>query len=587
MRFVLAIVSFVVAIAAIGYGIAQRTILAEPDEVATAISVESDAPVTVIDGETLNAFEGSQSVVVEGSDSIYAAYGRTADVLGWIGEASYNRIGIDTETNELTSELVEGTEELVPDPSGSDLWYDDYVREDTLAFTVNVPESISFIIVSDGVEPAPNEIAISWPVDNSTPWAGPLIVGGSVLLLIGFASLLWALNHMRKARGPRRKQPKMPKLPKQPKYKPVGPKARPKSIEATTGRRSTARPMIAVPVILVGALALGGCSADYWPDLIPQSTPSAAPTSAADIDSDLEPPAVTDRQAERIVERISAVAVEADAARDATLIATRFDGPALALRVADYAIRGADSTIPALPAIPSGPLKVVLPQQREGWPRTVLAVIQNDDDETIAPLALFLIQDSARAEYKVHYAMTLEPAAVLPDSAPSSVGTARLGQDIDLLAMRPSELALAYGDILMKDAESEFYDAFEAEGDSLRAAVGLEAKNALRATLPTTASMSFSQAVGSGQTIALATNDAGALVAVNLNETTTVAPVEAGAAINTSGAVKALSGVGVSTKGVQATYGDQLLFYVPSAASGGKIILLGYSQGLIAASEIQ
>ena len=63
-------------------------------------------------------------------------------------------------------------------------------------------------------------------------------------------------------------------------------------------------------------------------------------------------------------------------------------------------------------------------------------------------------------------------------------------------------------------------------------------------------------------------------------------PVEAGAAVNPSGQVKALSGLAISTKGVTATYGDQLLFYVPPAGSDGKIVLLGYSYGLVTASEV-
>ena len=98
--------------------------------------------------------------------------------------------------------------------------------------------------------------------------------------------------------------------------------------------------------------------------------------------------------------------------------------------------------------------------------------------------------------------------------------------------------------------------------------------------------MTFGHTIGPADAIALATNDAGALVAVNLNETTAVVPVEAGAAVNPSGAVKALSGLAVTTKGVLATYGDQLLFYIPPAGSSAKIILLGYSVGLVSATEI-
>jgi hypothetical protein len=574
VRFVLAIISFVVAALMIGFGIAQRTILAEPDKVVASTTVASDAAVTVIDGATLNAFDGSQTLTIAGPGQVFAAYGRTSDVLAWIGDTTYTAVSIDPETRELTSEVVSGEATEVPDPNGSDLWLDDYVKDQTLTLTVNVPEDISFIIASDGVEPAPTDLAVSWPVDNSTPWAGPLIVGGAIVLLVGIGFLIWATNHMRSTRGPRRK---MPKVPKKPVYKP----SRRAVDTPASGRR---RGMIAVPVVLIGALTLSGCSADFWPNLDAEASPS--PSSTMPAASELSPPAVTVRQIERIIARISAVTTEADANRDAALLETRFDGPALELRLANYTIRGNDPTIAGLPAIPEGPVKVTLPQQTDSWPRTVFVVIQDDKDATIPPVALFLEQADPRSDYKVTYAITLEPAAVLPDVAPASVGAARLAADTGLLSMTPTEVALAYGDILDKDVDSDNYLDFEAEGDSLRVAVGLNAKDQIRANLPTTASVSFSHGIGPADPIALATNDAGAIVAVNLLEATTVAPVEAGAAVNPTGQVKALSGISVSTKGVVATYSDQLLFYVPPAGSDAKIILLGYSQGLITATEI-
>ena len=57
-------------------------------------------------------------------------------------------------------------------------------------------------------------------------------------------------------------------------------------------------------------------------------------------------------------------------------------------------------------------------------------------------------------------------------------------------------------------------------------------------------------------------------------------PIEAGAAVNPSGRVKALTGLAISTKGVTATYDVQLLFFVPPVGSDEKIVLLGYSYGL-------
>ena len=571
MRFVLAIISFVVAAVLIGAGIAQRTIFLEPDEVALSSESSSGAPVTVVDGTALNAYEGSQTLTVSGSDQIVAAYGRTTDVVAWIGDTEYNRVGFDSETGELTSELVPGAEKEVPTIVGSDLWLDEYERTSALGLTVNVPDDISFIIISDGVEAAPADVLVSWPLDNSTPWAGPLIVAGAVVLLLGLAFLLWATNHMRGSHGPRRKPQKMPKVPRKPLYKP-----RRVAIEK--------RSMIAVPVLLVGALTLAGCTAD---GAVTSSVAAPTPSSTADsTEAQADPPAATVSQVERIVANISTVAAKADADKDATLLATRFQGAALELRTANYAITAADPTLAGLTAIPSGPVKVTLPQQTDTWPRTVFAVIQDDTDSTVPPLALFLEQQDARSNYKVSYAITLEPSAVLPKVAPAAIGTSRLSDDSPVLRLSPEELALGYADILETDVDSDAYLDFEAEGDSLRENVGVTYKAGVRAALPTTASVAFGHALGAAPAIALATNDAGAIIAVNLNETTTVTPIETGAAVNPTGQVKALSGLAVSTKGVVATYGDQLLFYVPPAGSDAKIVLLGYTQGLVKAGEV-
>ena len=602
MRFVLAIVSFVLAALAIGLGIAQKTVFALPNETSANISnIESRAKVTVIDGNTLNAFPRSQTVTIGGADTIFAAYGRTSDVMAFVGTASYNSLAYNGETGRLDNSFTPGTDEDILAAAGSDLWYLDYTKETELRITINVPDDVSLLIMSDGIEPAPTRVALTWPVDNSTPWATPLVIGGSVVLLIGLALLFWAVNHMRSARGPRRKQQKMPKLPRQPRYKPsrIRPKAigtgGPKAIDSPSrGRRSSRTGMIAaLPVVLVASLALSGCSPDFWAgrNAPVETVSSASPDEATAEGAQFETPAVTAPQAKRIISRIAAVAKQADADRDPVLAETRFGGPALDLRLANYKMRKADKTIAALTEIPTDDFRVVLPQQSDSWPRTVFAVVENLADEETSEanyfMSLVMVQDDPRSQYKVHYAMALEPGAVIPKVPAANVGTGRVGEEIGLFTIPPAELALAYADVLTLDVESEWYDLFEAEGDSFRTEVGLEAKKAAQKKLPSTAKLTFENTVGPGQVVALPTADQGALVAVNLNETQIVKSVETGAAVNAPKSVKALLGKSLSTKGLRAIYGDQLLFYVPSLGSGEKIVLLGYSQGLIAASELK
>lgn len=585
LRFIVAIVSFIVAFVMISYGIAQRTVLAEPDHVAASTSLETSAPVTVIDGKVLNANPGRQKILISGAGTVFAAYGRTTDVLAWIGDASYNKVRLDKVTSTLKNSVVNGTESSVPDPHDSDLWLSEFTQVNQLSFVVNIPEDVSIIILSDGSSPAPGHVSITWPVDNRTPWSGPLIAGGVLLLLAGLGLYLWALSHLRKARGPRRRPPKMPKPPKRLKYKPQKQNALP----AVRGRRAAGRAGMVAGMLVIGSLVLSGCTAESWPDFLGGSpaTPSPTPSVSAPPVSTDKPPVVSTPQLESIVSSIALVAQQADTERDGELLAQRFAGPALDFRMANYAIRKVDKNYKALPAIPSGPVEVTLPQQNDKWPRTVFTVIHDPADPTVAPTALMLIQQSPRENYKVVYAMQLEAGPVLPELAAANVGTQRLQPDIKLFALHPDELALDYGDVLLHGESSPFFKYFDLSNDSLVTSIGYDAKQKRQSSIPRIAKMTFGSLAGDGEVIPMVTNDNGAIVATYLNETETVRPTEAGALINAEGAVKSLSRVSSTTKGTIATYGDQLLFYVPPAGSGQKIVLIGWASALIAAKELK
>lgn len=623
VRFVLAIVLFVAAVVTGGLGIAQRTVLAPPDSVTSELELTATAPVTVIDGAALNAYEGTQTIAIRGgveaapvespspsaspdpadgeapaegdapadgeaaaddaateTDAVAVTYGRTVDVLGWVGEAEHTLITVDTETGELVAQTVRGSETQVPSPLGSDLWFGEFEGAGELGLTLNVPSDVSLLVVSDGTLPAPQDYRVTWPLDSSTPYAGWLIIAGISLMVLGFIALLWALWHWRRQRGPRRKSPRMPTAPRPSRYRPTRPRA---VVARPKGRRSIGRSMVVPTVALGTVLVLGACSADAPLTIGPSPEPSA---SDAPVEPSTPPIAVNERQLERIVARVAERIGEADETLDAELAATRMAGPALELRAASYQIRSANAELGALPAIPVGNVQVALPQQTDIWPRTVFAVVEDADDETVPPLAMVLIQEDPRSQYQVHYAVTVVPGNPFPDSPPASLGTARLPADTPLLSVPPSNIAPAYAELLLAGPDSEGAQLFDLESDSLITQIGAAAKAERAAALPETAQITFENAVGEGETIVLATADTGGLVTGYIVETETVTPVQEGAAVNASGAVQALSGVEQSTAGVVARYGVQVLFYVPPLGAEAPVLLLGFTQGLISASEV-
>lgn len=609
MRFILAILAFIVATALIGVGVAQRTVFLPPNTVSASVALDEGdaAPYLVIDSETLMTHSGSQSIILSGSPTVFAAYGRTSDVDAWLNGSAYDEIGYDAETGDLTSTPVaadpEGAENVASgsaNPAGSDLWLEQFQAEEAMYRTVNLPAGYSVIIASDGTAPAPTNVRISWPITNATPWAGPLLVAGLVFLLAGLVLLVLGLLHMRRSNRPRRRPPGLPR----------GKRfsaSRTNAIESGVKRsRRSIAPFAVAPVALVTVLALGGCSADYWPQFgdgadpvstAPVSTgvatpaveatptPGATADPADDADDDTPVPAVTEAQLETIVAAISARTAEADASSNAELLGDRFAGPALELRSATYAIRAGYPEYPAPQAIPAGPLQVVLPQASTSWPKTVFTIVQGEDT-TVPPVALMLVQETPRSNYKVYYEITLEPDTSLPPVAAASVGTTRLAPDTKLLKMTPDELKTAYADILSVGDTSQYIDLIDPTGDTLRTQVGAQYKADKKAALPTTATIDFAQVAGTGQNIALATSGSGALVAVDLRESETVRPVESGATVSPEGAVKALSGLGETAKGAEAIYDYQLLFYIPPSGDAAQAELLGFTQGLVQAKEL-
>lgn len=615
MRFVLAIVAFVVAAVMIVAGIAQRTVFAPPTTLAASVTVGGDARYIVIDSAVLNAHTGQQTLSVTGAEdpkTQMVAYGRTADVTAWLGSEPYAAVSYDEESGQLKAKKVTpkstatgkststptpaaGDAAAVPaaqpgpNPAGSDLWLEEYAGTASQTTKMNIPDGLSVIIADGGTKPAPNAIRVTWPVDTSTPWALPLIIAGLVLLVIGIALYLWGLYLHRRARGPRRKSgPKMPKLPKTPTYKPTAPDA---PLESSRGRRSTRRQRVMLPAVLAGALALGMLGGGA---AVADTTSTPTPTpSGTENPTDQLPPAVSVPQLERILTRISDVAASADAAGDPAIAKTRFAGPALQLREANYAIRAKKPDEPALPAIPASPLELTLPQATDTWPRTVTAVVQapkTADGQPQAPIALALVQDTPRDNYVVEYAITLEPNVKVPNLAPASIGAPVVPPDSKLLKMRPDQVGPAYGDILLNGESSQWASRFDLTDDKLVPQVGQAWKQQevakLQAAAGNTSSLTWTSQQGKGPIISMATNDSGAIVWVNPEEIQLHKVLEPGAQVIAGPTVSALSGVATSNTAIQSTYGYQLAFYVPPAGSSDKVRLLGFAQGLVAASQV-
>lgn len=616
MRFVWAVAAFVLAAVMIGAGIAQRTVFQGPSTQTTAISIDEDAPYTLVTGEALNALPGTQTLRITGDGTIFMAYARTGDLKAWLSDSTYNDVTA-TADGDLDATLVvpdepapatpdpaasaspslEPTTDVAPaadtagrSPVGSDLWLDEYQQEDLLVEPLDLPEAMSVLIASDGTAPAPSNLSVSWPIANSTPWAGPLFVLGGLLMALGIVLYVLGIRHVRRSRGPRRRGLPVPVT------EPIGvaiegedkgviSASTPARRSVTRGRR---RAFVVLPAVAVSALLFTGCAADAWPDFA--GTPTPSPSGSVIVPEGQQAPAVTEAQAERILARIAATVAEADEKLDPELAATRIDGALLAERATNYKLRAAIAEYKAPAAIPTKPVFPLLPQAMDAWPRTVMAVVADDDNKTAR--IMMMTQQDAWSPYKLSYLSSLEAETQMPDLAPAYIGATGVAPDSPFLVIPPDQLAAAYSDVLNKGEDSEFYELFEAGGDQFRAEVAADRQERLdefNATGAQTGSLTFESAPGATAPLALATLESGAIVAVSLTETDTVKPTNADAVIKVGDnpTVKTLAGAEQSATGFTTTFSDQLFFYVPSQGSSEKIRLLGFASDILDAKVIK
>ncbi|WP_156759592.1 glycosyl transferase [Microbacterium karelineae] len=626
MRFVWAVVAFLAAVGLIGAGVAQLTVLRGPDTITSQIEApDAESRYTVIDAEVLRAHPGQQELRITGTDEeIFASYGRTADMQAWLSDTTYNHAvlredpaegesPVETTLVEPTNEYADTGERVWWNPRDADVWVQQMTADDELVESFSLPDGMSLLIATDGTEPAPSDISVTWQTTVTTPWAGPLIALGCLALLIGLIFWIAGFVHLRRRRGPRRKGSKAARgragstgrkelaapaktdageeqaaadeageAPKGDDQEDAA-----KSTSAAT-RRGARRTLLVIPAVAIGGAMLAGCSPSAWPDFAPSPTPTPEPTEAPDT----ETPALTDAQAQRIVSGMAQVMSDADENNDAEMAEKRLTGAALEMRSTAYDIRKdvEDYAIPT--ALPDGEVSVLLPQANDGWPRTALMVVSPEDggDDAGTPTVLMATQSSPWETYKVSYMGSIAASTELPELAPAWLGAALVPPDSSFLQIAPDELAEAYADIVGGGEDSEFAELFDLETDPFLTALDEKRKttrDTFNETAEGTAEITFDQRAGDTDAVALATFDSGAIVSVSMGDSETLEPTDEDGVIKIPDApeIQHFVGEDETTTGLTTSYESQLFFYVPAKASDEPIRVLGFSYGL-AGSEL-
>lgn len=593
-RFFVAIGTFAVAMVFLVTGLSFK-VFAGPHTVSETIKLAKQDGVSyvVVDPSVITAKPGVQTVEASGGDVNFVAYGRTIDVFSWIGDSPYLHVTRDKNSGKIAVETIRASagenadKQSVVNPLGSDMWLDQTVAQKSSAILqMTLPKSMSVIIAGDGQAAVPTSMAVYWPLPQPTfLWMGDdqLLMVGGIIAVAGIAVYLWALSSHRRQQGPRRKTPRPPK-PRKIKH------SRHEGISAprTRGRRAVTRGlgMVALPITLVAALGLSSCSSPYESGF---TEPTPTPTSTAPAGVDLPPVSVTPSQLSVILSSVRLSADEADTKLDGKIAEQRFAGPALESRRSNYAIRKADATLGVISTIPTTPVALFLPEATAEWPRQLLTVFQpqqptngkaKDDKAETPTVALILQQASPRENYKVLYQVNLQPNQEVPEVAIASTGTVEIPVDSKLLVLPPNQVATAYADILMRGDDSQYAALFNKNMDTLRETIAAERAQQNADNVVVT----YADQAGSGAPVAMATVSSGAIVAVTVDEIGSYEP-QGGRSLKLTGALKALAGIELSPKPVDATYQYQMLFYVPPLGSEEQIQVLGYTENLVRVAQ--
>ena len=586
MRFLIAAVLFVGSLVTSLLGVGDRTIWAPPADHHVSLTLTSNAPYVIVPASVLAEHPGRPLITVKSTNPTsptFISYGREADIRAWLGSAHFVELkadktaaGVATVTQGLDRIGIRGVS-----PIGSDLWVDSRNGNGMVSIQTDAKKSTAALIASDGVLQTPTELKFVWDIKHDLAYSNTMLYIGGGLFIGAMVMFIVAARHKRVKRGPRRRTPKAPRA------KRIRVKAN-KELTKGRGRRSSRRNPLgkvaarfaAVPLVLVTSAALTGCSLQL-PGVTSADAPSASPavTSSANTPS---PAVVTRAQLERIVKDVSAVAANGDKANNKALLSSRFAGPALQIRAVNYALRKKSSRVDSLQPIAPRTITFSLPAATDVWPRTVMAVT-DEPGQAVPPQLLVLQQASPRENYKVWYVSRLLPGVKIPATPTEAVGAIPVDAKSVFLKLAPNQVAAAFGDVINKGKASLSAGLFD-----LTNPFYTQVSNDQKAQVESldNAKVTFKHTLGDANVLALATADAGALVATYMNDIYVIKPNRAGAAVAVEGQEKILLGTGGSTTGVQSVYGDMLLFYVPPVTSKGEIQLLGVTQGLISIKKL-
>lgn len=536
-------------------GIGQKTFWAPPETVtATMPQFEGTAPLTVIEPSINDPEIAPVELKIESEGAFTASLARSYDVDAWVGDAQHISLtGIDRQVHQLQAELVEGKAE-VPNPAGADIFFDSQEADGQMTYRWTAPDngSWSLLLAADGKQPAPSTISVTYANNAVMPFALPLIIGGALLLIGGLAFLL-----VRPAREKPRTQHSL-------------------ALAAVLGLGLSGLMLPAAPADQSSQAPAAEQSEQPSSDQASEAPDEQTPTTF---------PVVTEEQLTRILADAQAQITKADDKMNAKDLDPRAAGAFRSLREKRYGILKKNVGAAKPVALNTEVIRsAAVPNTSEAkFPRVLNVVTAKDQDPNTLPMAITLVQQSARDNYKVVFASQMLPGSSFPGIAVGDPSVKQLSNDAEGLVAKPQEALTQLADVLSNEksknagkfADSEFIKAIHAGQKS-------EKEDANEADV------AYSRKASDKDTYVVSTPDGGAVVSGLINSTTTFKRTEDSDPLkSTDELTRKLLGTSTSTGDVAISYAEPVMFYIPAAGSTDKISLIAGEVVLLDVKQVE
>ncbi|MFT4185736.1 MAG: hypothetical protein QM613_00655 [Micrococcaceae bacterium] len=166
-------------------GLVLLTFFAPPAKITSTAELNQGAPVANITPDVYNFRANGADIEVDGPGKVFVAQAPQSDIKQWIGKAANTSVDTVDRKGNISTTFKNG-DKTVPNPDGNDTWITQHVGQGSVKMHWENPDKTNWglIIASDGTNPAPKTVSITWTNNHKNPFAIPLLVLGTLLLAV-------------------------------------------------------------------------------------------------------------------------------------------------------------------------------------------------------------------------------------------------------------------------------------------------------------------------------------------------------------------------------------------------------------------